>query len=60
MTYESVCIASEDCTENVQKARILADQITAMLREKLGLKSQNETGLLDDDVYGTTLKLKKD
>ena len=51
MTYESVCIYSEECTENVQKARILADQITDMLRSKLGVKSQNETGLLDDDVY---------
>lgn len=44
MTYESVCIYSEDCTENVKRARILADQVTEMLKENLG-------DLIPDDVY---------
>ena len=42
---------SEDCTENTQKARILADQITDMLHEKLGTKGKDDGGLLDEDVY---------
>ena len=34
MTYSSVCISSEECSENTKKTRLLADQIENMLKEK--------------------------
>lgn len=43
MTYQSVCIASEECTENTVRARDLANQINEMLHEKISD--------LGDDVY---------
>lgn len=42
MAYHSVCIKSVDCTENLVKARELADNITRTL------KSANTTNIIGD------------
>ena len=50
MTYESVCIASEDCTENVVKARLLAGEIEKMIHDTLNL-TKNDVEVFPYTLY---------